>query len=131
MKQPVTHPSQIPDKVYFRIGEVSNLIGVDSHVLRYWETEFKNIKPHRAKSNQRLYRKQDVEILLQIRSLLHEQGYTISGARKAIAHGTTAEGIAYTGEQWVVENGQLDKAILKVIKNELYLIKQLLESKLN
>ena len=74
--------SQIPDKVYFRIGEVSELVGVETHVLRYWESEFTLVKPHRGKSKQRLYRRKDVETLLLIKDLLHFQGYTISGARK-------------------------------------------------
>jgi DNA-binding transcriptional MerR regulator len=73
---------QIPEKVYFRIGEVSHLVGVDTHVLRYWESEFSLIKPFRGKSKQRLYRRQDVENLLRIKGLLHDEGYTISGARK-------------------------------------------------
>ncbi|MBP8814960.1 MAG: MerR family transcriptional regulator, partial [Desulfobulbus sp.] len=72
---------QIPDKVYFRIGEVSDLVGVDPHVLRYWETEFATVRPYRGKSKQRLYRRQDVENLLLIKTLLHDEGYTISGAR--------------------------------------------------
>ena len=74
--------SQIPDKVYFRIGEVSELVGVETHVLRYWESEFALVKPHRGKSKQRLYRRKDVQTLLVIQDLLHCQGYTISGARK-------------------------------------------------
>jgi DNA-binding transcriptional MerR regulator len=76
--------SEIPDRVYFRIGEVSSLVGVDPHVLRYWETEFKVIKPRRAKSKQRLYRRKDVENLLRIKALLHDEGYTIAGARKLL-----------------------------------------------
>ena len=75
---------QIPDKKYFRIGEVGKLVGVDTHVLRFWETEFKIIRPHRAKSKQRLYRKKDVENLLRIKVLLHDEGYTISGARRVL-----------------------------------------------
>jgi len=74
----------IPEKKYFRIGEVSKIVGVDTHVLRYWETEFPRVRPRRAKSKQRLYRRQDVECLLLIKDLLHEQGYTISGARKIL-----------------------------------------------
>jgi DNA-binding transcriptional MerR regulator len=70
--------------VYFRIGEVSSLVGVDPHVLRYWETEFKVIKPRRAKSRQRLYRRKDVENLLRIKTLLHDEGYTIAGARRLL-----------------------------------------------
>ena len=61
---------------------MSNLVGVDTHVLRYWETEFAIIKPFRGKSKQRLYRRQDVENLIRIKGLLHDEGYTISGARK-------------------------------------------------
>ncbi len=76
--------TDIPDKIYFRIGEVSRLFGVDAHVLRFWETEFASIKPFRGKSKQRLYRRQDVESLFQVKRLLHEEGYTIAGAKKAI-----------------------------------------------
>jgi DNA-binding transcriptional MerR regulator len=76
--------TEIPDRVYFRIGEVSSLVGVDPHVLRYWESEFKVIKPRRAKSKQRLYRRKDVENLLRIKTLLHDDGYTIAGARRLL-----------------------------------------------
>ncbi len=82
MKRSIPDFQKIPDKIYFRIGEVSKLVGVDTHVLRYWETEFTMIKPFRGKSKQRLYRRQDVENLLHIKALLHDEGYTISGARK-------------------------------------------------
>ena len=84
MKRATSEFQQIPDKVYFRIGEVSDLVGVDPHVLRYWETEFSVIKPFRGKSKQRLYRRQDVEHLLHIKALLHDEGYTISGAKKLL-----------------------------------------------
>lgn len=76
--QPVT----IPDKLYFKIGEVSELLGLPAYVLRFWETEFKRIKPKRSPTGQRLYRKKDVEFILKIRYLLHERGFTISGARQ-------------------------------------------------
>ncbi len=123
MKRPVKHQSEIPEKVYFRIGEVSNLIGVDSHVLRYWETEFKDIRPHRAKSNQRLYRRLDVEILLHIRSLLHEQGYTISGARKILAREEQNDTPAVNDSGKTVNNNNK----LTKIKNELLLIQDILK----
>lgn len=80
---------EIPDKLYFKIGEVSKLAGVAAHVLRYWESEFPSIKPQRANSQQRLYRRVDVETVLVIKTLLHEQGYTIAGARKFLASGQT------------------------------------------
>lgn len=73
----------LPDKLYFRIGEISQHVGVDAHVLRYWESEFR-MKPHRSTSGQRLYRKSDLARFLRIRRLLHDEGYTIAGARKIL-----------------------------------------------
>ena len=84
MKSTQSRTTEIPDRVYFRIGEVSSIVGVDPHVLRYWESEFKSIKPRRAKSRQRLYRRKDVENLLLIKTLLHDEGYTIAGARRLL-----------------------------------------------
>lgn len=78
--------SSLPDKLYFRIGEVAELVGVEPHVLRYWESEFR-LRPHRSGSGQRLYRKQDVGRFLRVRQLLHEEGYTIAGARKLLVDG--------------------------------------------
>jgi DNA-binding transcriptional MerR regulator len=78
---------ELPDKLYFRIGEVAELVGVDAHVLRYWETEFK-FRPHRSASGQRLYRKQDVTRFLRVRQLLHEEGFTIAGARRLLREGS-------------------------------------------
>ncbi len=71
----------IPAKRYFTIGEVSNLCDVKSHVLRYWENEFPNLKPVKRRGNRRYYQRHDVIMIRQIRSLLYEHGYTISGAR--------------------------------------------------
>ncbi len=72
--------TQIPDKLYFKIGEVSAIAGLPTHVLRFWETQFKKINPKRTSSGQRLYRKNDVEVILGIKSLLHEKKFTIKGA---------------------------------------------------
>ena len=74
----------IPDKIYFKIGEVADLVGVKSHVLRYWEEEFKSLKPVKSRSNQRLYRREDIEQALLIKSLLYQQGFTLSGARQQL-----------------------------------------------
>jgi DNA-binding transcriptional MerR regulator len=74
--------TEIPEKRYFRIGEVSALTGVESYVLRYWETEFPKIRPARSRSGQRLYKKADIEIVLQIKDLLYQKKYTIAGAKK-------------------------------------------------
>jgi DNA-binding transcriptional MerR regulator len=74
----------LPEKKYFRIGEVCDITGLKPHVLRYWETEFRQIKPHKTKSNQRLYRKKDVETLLAVKHLLYDLKYTIAGARSRL-----------------------------------------------
>ncbi|MEE9911492.1 MAG: MerR family transcriptional regulator [Deltaproteobacteria bacterium] len=76
--------SIIPEKAYFRIGEVSKILSVEPYVIRYWETEFKTVKPVRTRTAQRLYRKKDVEELLTIRNLLYQQRFTISGAKKQL-----------------------------------------------
>jgi len=75
---------EIPDKLYFRIGDVSRLAGVKAYVLRYWETEFPAIAPKKSGTGQRLYRRKDVELILEIKHLLYEKRFTIEGARKAI-----------------------------------------------
>ena len=75
---------QIPEKLYFKIGEVSKIVGVKPYVLRYWETEFKEIGPIKSRSNQRLYRRKDVQALLAIKTLLYKEGFTINGARKKV-----------------------------------------------
>jgi DNA-binding transcriptional MerR regulator len=82
---PGVDPSAIPDKLYFRIGEVAELCRVEPFVLRYWQTEFPQLKPGKSGTGQRLFRRRDVEMALRIRCLLHEQGYTIAGARQALA----------------------------------------------
>ena len=74
----------LPDKLYFKIGEVADIVGVKPYVLRYWESEFSVIKPTKTRSKHRLYRRKDVETLLQIKRLLHEQRFTIEGARKRL-----------------------------------------------
>jgi len=74
----------IPDKLYFRIGEVARLCRVQTYVLRFWESEFPQLKPNKSGTGQRLYRKRDVELALKIKRLLHEEGYTIAGARQVL-----------------------------------------------
>lgn len=72
----------IPDKLYFRIGEVSRLCGLPSYVLRFWETEFTQLKPTKSGTGQRMYRKIDVENVLRVKKLLYDEGFTIAGARQ-------------------------------------------------
>lgn len=84
--------SDIPDKKYFRIGEAGKIVGVESHVLRYWETEFTIIRPYRPRSGQRLYRRKDVKNFLRIKVLLYDEGYTVAGAKKKISRKADAGG---------------------------------------
>ena len=72
----------IPKKLYYKIREVCEIVGVEAHVLRFWETEFPALSPPKSKSGQRTYRPKDIELLLRIRELLYEEGFTIAGARK-------------------------------------------------
>jgi DNA-binding transcriptional MerR regulator len=74
---------EIPDKLYFRIGEVSKLCDVPAYVLRFWESEFPQLKPNKGGTGQRLYRRRDVEMALRVKTLLYDQGFTIAGARQA------------------------------------------------
>ncbi len=75
----------IPDKLYFRIGEVSKLAQTKPYVLRYWEMEFPTLKPMKSRSGHRLYRRNDIEMILAIKRLLYEEGFTIEGARRQLA----------------------------------------------
>jgi DNA-binding transcriptional MerR regulator len=77
-----TGAGELPDKLYFKIGEVARIVGVKPYVLRYWETEFSIIRPGKTRSRHRLYRRRDVEALLEIKRLLHQERYTIEGAKK-------------------------------------------------
>lgn len=98
---------EIPDdKTYFRIGEVSRIIGVEPYVLRYWEGEFPQIRPERADSNQRTYQKKDLELILDIKRLLYEEKLTIEGARRRL-------------KQRRSERVPVDGALMKEIKEGL------------
>jgi len=80
-----------PDKLFYKIGEVSRIVGVEPYVLRYWETEFSFLKPRKNKSGQRVYIKKDVELLLAIRKLLYQERYTIEGVRKRLGLGSVSD----------------------------------------
>ncbi len=74
----------IPEKLYYKIGEVSQITGVEPYILRYWESEFKIISPVRTNSKQRLYRKKDLELVLEVKKLLYKEKFTIAGAKKKL-----------------------------------------------
>jgi len=113
---------KVPDKPYFKIGEVSEIAGVEPHVIRYWESEFKIIKPNRTSTRQRLYRKVDVENFLIIKKLLYEEGYKIPGARKYLA-GHREQG----REREDTGSGSGDKDFFGEVKSELLQLKKILE----
>jgi DNA-binding transcriptional MerR regulator len=76
--------TSLPPKLYFRIGEVAELVGVEPHVLRYWEREFRSIRPTKSAKGQRVYSRRDVENLMRVRQLLYSEGFTIAGAKKKL-----------------------------------------------
>ena len=83
---------EIPEKLFFRIGEVCEIVGIEPYVLRFWETEFPNLAPQKSKAGHRVYKKKDVENVLRIKELLYERGYTIAGARKQLSRSRASEG---------------------------------------
>ena len=78
---------ELPAKLYYRIGEVAGLVGVEPHVLRYWETEFRSIRPQKSAKGQRIYSRRDVETLLKVKDLLYAHRFTIAGARRKLREG--------------------------------------------
>src|SRR5438270_3522824 len=82
--------TSLPPKLYFRIGEVASLVGVEPHVLRYWEREFRSIRPTKSAKGQRVYSRKDVENLLRVRDLLYRDGFTIAGAKKRLQRAPAA-----------------------------------------
>jgi DNA-binding transcriptional MerR regulator len=99
---------QKPSKLFYRIGEVSRLTGLEPYVLRYWESEFPQLKPDKGRSGQRLYKKKDVDNILHIKQLLYRDGYTIAGAKKKL-------------------NGKADKDIEAVIESAKKELREILE----
>lgn len=78
---------ELPAKLYYRIGEVAGLVGVEPHVLRYWETEFRSVRPQKSAKGQRIYSRRDVETLLKVKDLLYAHRFTIAGARRKLREG--------------------------------------------
>ncbi len=105
----------IPDKVYFRIGEVGRILGVEPYVIRYWESEFKSVRPARTRSDQRLYKRADIEELLKIKNLLYKEKFTIAGAKKRLYSRSNDQSTEEVEEQ-----------LLADIKKELQSIRRIL-----
>lgn len=114
---------EIPDKLYFRIGEVAGLLAVEPYVLRYWETEFPSLAPKKSGTGHRLYRRKDVELLLKIKHLLYEKRYTIEGARQSLHNDSKAsrptldrkQGYLFTPDPLAGIRSEL-ASILKILK---------------
>ena len=115
------------DRLYYRIGEVSRITGLKPHVLRYWESEFKVIKPYKAGSLQRLYRKKDLEIIQKIKKLLYEEGFTIAGAKKKIRDIERAENQQTKLRLVERRPDRSDLELLDAIREELKGIRKMLE----
>ena len=109
-------------KVFYRVGEVGQLVGVESHVLRYWEKMFPQLKPEKDETGQRVYTKSDIDVILRIKNLLYEERYTIDGARKRLK-----EGSKYKSKHKDVEDVQELLAILRNVKSTLQEVLAILE----
>ena len=115
------------ERLYYRIGEVSRITGLKPHVLRYWESEFKVIKPHKEGSFQRLYRRKDLDLILKIKKLLYEDGFTIAGAKKKIRDLERAENSQTQGRLVEKKPEGKDHDLLISVQEELKGIRRILE----
>ncbi|HEX6773838.1 MAG TPA: MerR family transcriptional regulator [Acidobacteriaceae bacterium] len=118
---------EIPDKLYYRIGEVARLCAVETYVLRFWETEFPQLRPNKSGAGQRLYRRREVDLARRIRHLLYEEGYTIPGARQAIQ--SESRKPAESGQMHLAETGMRAQPKLGKLRTELKEILGMLSAK--
>jgi DNA-binding transcriptional MerR regulator len=118
----VASQTEIPDRLYYRIGDVARLCGVETYVLRFWETQFPQLKPNKGGTGQRLYRRRELDIALRIKQLVHEEGYTIAGARQLLDNGsrnrTRQSALQLTSEK-ASSRAESTKAALLRIRTEL------------
>ncbi len=125
-RQEIDHPIS-SERLYYRIGEVSRLTGLKQHVLRYWESEFKVIKPYKGGSLQRLYRKKDLDLILKIKKLLYEDGFTIAGAKKKIRDLERAANKQMKLRLVEKRSNGKDSELLVAIREELKWIRKMLD----
>lgn len=116
----------IPDRLYFKIGDVARICGVETYVLRFWETQFAQLKPNKSGTGQRLYRRRDVELVLEIKRLVHDEGYTIAGARQSLELGGTAKPAARPEEAPPQGNSDAVAATIGHARAELRSLAELL-----
>ncbi len=118
----------VSSKLYYKIGEVCEIVGVEAHVLRYWESEFPALSPPKNKSGQRIYRPKDIETLLRIRKLLYEEGFTIAGARKQLAElKEPSRGAARQGTRKPESPKRAPREAIRKVREELQNILTLLD----
>ena len=116
----------IPDKLFFKIGEVAELAGIEQHVLRYWEEEIESLNPKKNKSGQRLYQKKDVELVFDIKQLLYAEKFTLAGARKKLKQNKKKEtqlNIAFDRDNFIALNEEIKKdleSILNILDKKKY-----------
>ncbi len=115
------------DRLYYRIGEVSRITGLKAHVLRYWESEFRAIKPYKGGSLQRLYRKKDLDTILRIKRLLYDEGFTIAGAKKKIRDVDRGNEERMKPRQTKRGSSERDHELLIAVREELKGIRKMLE----
>lgn len=117
----------VSERLYYRIGEVSRITGLKPHVLRYWESEFRVIKPYKSGSLQRLYRKKDLDLILKIKRLLYEEGFTIAGAKKKIRELERVENLQARSKLTGKAPEGAERDLLTAIQEELKGISKMLE----
>ena len=116
----VFEPSVIPDRLYFKIGDVARICAVETYVLRFWESQFPQLKPNKSGTGQRLYRRRDVELALEIKQLVHAQGYTISGARQALEQGNRRGNAPAAQQPVAVDQEQRSDSVAAAIGRALH-----------
>ena len=129
MAGPEPVDAAVPDKLFFRIGEVSQIVGVEPYVLRYWESEFRGLSPKKSRSGQRMFRRKDVELLLEIKRLLYDLKFTVEGARRFFSGRSEAKKVTKNTESYHKQGLLFSAAdVLPEIRQELAAILKLLDS---
>ena len=130
MHEPFKSPEPLrlfPEKLFYKIGEASEIVGVETHVLRYWETEFSFLIPRKTKSGQRIYTKKDIDLILQIKRLLYDEKYTIDGARKKLSSSLSGVQTEESGKTNKGDNPNMNavEAVMLIKKRLRELLKSL------
>jgi DNA-binding transcriptional MerR regulator len=116
----------IPEKLFFKIGEVAELTGIKPHVLRYWEAEFSPFRPAKSRTRQRRYRRKDIELVLRLKDLLYNQGYTIAGAKKKLRDGASVPP-PESGQLSLPLGSDVERRFLEEIRHDLQVLRESLD----